>query len=238
MTTKIFIPVICYNHSANTEYMMSLIGLTHYLKDKGIGYELYPIFFESLVCRARNAAVANFLDSDCTHLLFIDSDIEFNPQSVTKLLLHNKDVICGLYPKKYFVMERLEKNQEIVDFPLAGEVVFNAEGLLDSTYLPTGFLLIKREVFSKMIKEYPELHYENDISGYGNSEFFYNFFQVSVRNGILESEDWGFCSLWKAVGGQVFVDPTIELGHIGLVRYSGNPYKWVQEAIERNSNEN
>ena len=63
---------------ANTEFMLSLIKLTHYLRDKGIDYCLYPIVFESLIPRARNAAAAHFLDSDCSHLLFIDADIEFD----------------------------------------------------------------------------------------------------------------------------------------------------------------
>ena len=81
MKDKLFIPVICYNHTANTEYMISLIRLTHHLRDKGINYCLYPIVFESLIPRARNAAAAHFLDSDCSHLLFIDADIEFDAES-------------------------------------------------------------------------------------------------------------------------------------------------------------
>jgi len=104
MKEKLFIPVICYNHMANTEFMISLIRLTHYLRDKNINYCLYPIVFESLIPRARNAAAAHFLDSDCSHLLFIDSDIEFEPESVAKLLRHNKEVIAGVYPKKYYVI--------------------------------------------------------------------------------------------------------------------------------------
>ena len=234
MRHKLFIPVICYNHSANTEYMMSLISLSGLLRDRGIEFQFYPIFFESLVNRARNAAVANFLISDCSHLLFIDSDIEFQAESVVKLLNHNKDVISGLYPKKYYVMDRIFKNEEVVDFPVSGNVALNAEGLIEAEFLPTGFLLIKREVFDKMILKYPELHYSNDISGYGELDTFYDFFRVSIRNGILESEDWGFCSLWRAIGGQVLIDPTIELIHWGWNKFNGNPWKWCQEAIARN----
>jgi hypothetical protein len=235
MNPKIFIPVICYNHTANTEYMMSLIKLTHYLRDQNIGYILFPIVFESLVSRARNASVAHFLNSDCTHLMFIDADIEFDPESVLRLLMHDQDVISGVYAKKYYVMDRITSGQEVVDFPISGDISLDEKGLLNSTYLPTGFLMIKRVVFDKLVACYPHLKYNNDINGYGNLDTFYDFFQVSVRNGILESEDWGFCSLWRGVGGAVLIDPEIKLGHIGWNSFSGNPLKWCYEAIERNS---
>ena len=114
MKDKLFIPVICYNHTANTEYMISLIKLTHHLRDNNIEYCLFPIVFESLIPRARNAAVAHFLNSDYSHLFFIDSDIEFDPESVIKLLRHNKKVISGVYPKKYQVLERVVSGDVVV----------------------------------------------------------------------------------------------------------------------------
>lgn len=235
MKPKLFIPIICYNHTANTEYMMSLLKLSHKLRDLNIPYTLFPIVFESLVSRARNAAVAHFIASDCSHLMFIDADIEFDPDSVVKLLNHNKDVVAALYAKKYYVLDRVHTAEEIVDFPISGEVELNSEGLVESTYLPTGFLMINKSVFEKMMPAYPHLKYTNDINGYGDLDTFYDFFMVSVRNGILESEDWGFCSLWRGIGGKVLLDPTIQLGHIGWNTFSGNPWKWCQEAIARNS---
>jgi len=238
MKDKIFIPVICYNHTANTEFMMSLIKLTHYLRDEQIEYCLFPIVFESLIPRARNAAAAHFLDSDCTHLFFIDADIDFDPKSVLKLLRHNKPVIAGVYPKKYYVWNRVNTGEEIVDYPFGGEVHFNQDGLIETAYLPTGFLMIKREVFTNIASNKPELKYKNDIDGYGQIDTFYNFFRSGVHNGIYESEDWGFCSIWRELGGKVFIDPTIKLGHIGWSRFSGNPLKWCQEAVSRYAQEN
>jgi hypothetical protein len=232
---KIFIPVICYNHTANTEYMLSLMKLTHHLRDKEIGYILFPIVFESLVSRARNAAAAHFIASDCTHMLFIDSDIEFESESVIKLLNLDKEIVAGVYPKKYYVFERISVGEEIVDYPIAGQIKLNEENLLESEYLPTGFLMIAKSVFVKMMQAYPELKYRNDINGYGDLDTFYDFFKVSVRNGILESEDWGFCTHWRDLGGVVLIDPTIQLGHSGWNTYSGNPLKWCGEAVARNT---
>jgi len=223
---KLFIPLICYNHTCNTEYMMSIIQLFNSLKDDKIDYSYYPIFFESLIPRARNAAVAQFLeDKTNTHLLFIDSDIIFKPEDVYRLIQANKEVIAGIYPKKYIVWDRLKENpnDERVDFPIDGEIKITEDNFIESEYLPTGFLLIKREAIQKLIDANPELKYENDIDGYMNTEDnFYNLFRVGVKNKIYESEDWGFCSLWREIGGKVLIHPDVNVKHLGWHEYSGN----------------
>ena len=58
------------------------------------------LFNESLITRGRNALVHNFLKTDCTHLMFIDSDIKFNANEIPRMFEVDKDVICGIYPKK------------------------------------------------------------------------------------------------------------------------------------------
>ncbi len=228
---KVFIPLICYNHTCNTEWMMSILKLLNSAKETGLNMSFYPIFFESLVSRARNAAVAHFLeDEENTHLLFIDSDIIFEPEDVYRLIQADKDVIAGMYPKKYIVWDRLKKNPdaERVDFPIGGEIKVTDDDYVESNYLPTGFLMVKREAILKLIAEHPELKYRNDIDGYGfDNDNFYNLFNAGVRNGIYESEDWGFCSLWKESGGQVLIHPDINLKHVGWHEYSGNLINYI-----------
>ena len=228
---KVFIPLICYNHTCNTEWMMSILKLLNSAKETGLNMSFYPIFFESLVSRARNAAVAHFLeDEENTHLLFIDSDIIFEPEDVYQLIKADKDVIAGMYPKKYIVWERLKKdpNAERVDFPIGGKIKITDDEFIESNYLPTGFLMIKCEAILKLIAEHPELKYKNDIDGYGfDNDNFYNLFNAGIRNGIYESEDWGFCSLWKESGGQVLIHPDINLKHVGWHEYSGNLVNYI-----------
>ena len=223
---KLFIPLICYNHTCNAEWMMSILKFTISAREAGLDCTFYPIFFESLVSRARNAAVAYFLaDKENTHLLFIDSDIMFEPEDIYKLLQADKEVIAGMYPKKYIVWDRLKKNPdaERVDFPIGGEIKVTEDNYIESNYLPTGFLMIKRETIQKLTAQHPELKYKNDIDGYMSAgDNFYNLFQVGIKNGIYESEDWGFFSLWKEAGGQVLVHPDINLKHVGWHNYEGN----------------
>ena len=228
---KLFVPLICYNHTCNTEYMMSILKLLNAAKDSKLNISFYPIFFESLVSRARNAAVAHFLeDKENTHILFIDSDIIFEPEDVFKLLQSNKEVVAGIYPKKYIVWDRLKKYPEAerVDFPVGGSVKMTEDNFLEMDYLPTGFLLISRTAINKIIKAHPELKYKNDIDGYMSAgDNFYDLFKVGIRNGIYESEDWGFCSLWKSVGGKVLIHPDINVKHLGWHEYSGNLLKYI-----------
>ena len=233
---KLFVPLICYNHTCNTEYMMSILKLLNTAKDTGLNMSFYPIFFESLVSRARNAAVAHFLeDPENTHLLFIDSDIIFEPEDIFKLIQANKEVVAGIYPKKYIVWDRLKKNPEAerVDFPMGGTLTMTEDNLIELDYLPTGFLLISRTAIEKIIAAHPELKYRNDIDGYMSAgDNFYDLFKVGIRNGIYESEDWGFCSLWKGVGGKVLIHPDINVKHLGWHEYSGNLMKFIIEQME------
>ena len=228
---KVFIPLICYNHTCNTEWMMSILKLLNSAKETGLGISFYPIFFESLVSRARNAAVAHFLeDEENTHLLFIDSDIIFEPEDVLKLLKSGKEVIAGIYPKKYITWERLKNNPEAerVDFPVGGNIKMTEDNFLEMDYLPTGFLLISRTAIEKIIKQHPELKYRNDIDGYMSAgDNFYDLFKVGIRNGIYESEDWGFCSLWKEAGGKVLIHPEVNVKHVGWHEYEGNLLKYI-----------
>ena len=223
---KLFIPLICYNHTCNTEWMMSILKFTISAREAGLDCTFHPIFFESLVSRARNAAVAYFLaDEAATHLLFIDSDIIFEPEDIYRLIQADKEVVAGMYPKKYIVWDRLKKdpNAERVDFPIGGKIRITEDNYIESEYLPTGFLMIKREAIKKMTNANPELKYQNDIDGYMNAgDNFYNLFRVGINKGIYESEDWGFCSLWKEIGGQVLIHPDINLKHVGWHNYEGN----------------
>jgi hypothetical protein len=117
---------------------------------------------------------------------------------------------------------------ERVDFPIGGQIKMTEDNFLEMDYLPTGFLLISRTAINKIIKQYPELKYRNDIDGYMSAgDNFYDLFKVGIRNGIYESEDWGFCSLWKSVGGKVLIHPEINVKHLGWHEYEGNLLKYI-----------
>jgi len=204
-----------------------------HLKSKNITATFYPIFWDSLISRARNASAAEFLSGDYTHLLFIDADISFDPTDVDKLIAAEKDVVCSPYPKKYIKYQAIKDNKELVDFAVSGKFSKINDNLYEIESVATGFLLIKRNVFQQMILKYPKIEYINDIDGYGQGRKMWNFFNVGVNplNKNYDSEDWGFCTAWRNIGGKVYARTDISLGHWGWHQFKGNFNKWISENI-------
>jgi hypothetical protein len=103
--------------------------------------------------------------------------------------------------------------------------VARGDKLVEVGYAATGFMLIKRRVFEKIIKAKPDLKYKNEVDGYMSfGDNFYNFFPADINPSTrkYESEDYGFCNLWRSLGGKIHVDPSINLHHMGSYAYKGD----------------
>jgi glycosyltransferase involved in cell wall biosynthesis len=238
--TKVYLPVICYNHTVLSHFMFSVMKLIFEGQKRGISFSMDCIYFESLIARARNAAAANFLGMrDCDYMMFIDSDISFEPESFFALLKSDQDVVSGLYPKKYINStkikllsdkgpEMLGNNYESLCTDFATEINYKSD--LKETeevkYAATGFMLFKKRVFSQLARELPHIQYVNDIDGYSsyNNNVFYDFFpcKVNPKTKKYESEDYGFCEQWRSIGGKIHVNTTCTLTHHGWKGYAGN----------------
>lgn len=245
----LFIPLICYNHTANTEWMMSIFHLVMFCKNNGINATVMPISFESLVSRARNAAVAHFLsNANATHILFIDSDIEFRPEDVIKLLQVNKPVVAAGYPRKWLdenKMKAVFSADPVPSSPLSLCTTIpihflenqNISPVMEAEYVATGFLLIQRNVFDTMMKHYPERKYKNDIDGYmsANPDYFYDFFPVHIHpvTRRYESEDFGFSRLWRETGGKIWIATDVELTHRGWFGYTANAFQQMMYDVQQ-----
>ena len=199
------------------------------------------MFNESLITRARNALVATFLKTDSTHLMFIDADIRFNPADIVHMVRADKDIICGIYPKKEInwgtvkqAMDRGVPDSELKHH--TGSFVVNLVDYATEVTVPvnepveiynggTGFMLIKREVFEKMQSHVPV--YYNDVIDVSNSlqprEAISEFFATSIEPGTqrLLSEDYHFCRTWREMGEKVYAAPWVNLAHIGTYIFEG-----------------
>jgi hypothetical protein len=181
---KLFLATPMYGAQCTGMYARSLADLTATLKAHNIPMQFYFLFNESLITRARNYCVDEFMRSDCTHLMFIDSDISYNSQDVLAMLALNemKDdyhVLCGPYPKKTIAWEKIK---QAVDMGAAdqdpnqlenfvGDYVFNPVHQSKAIKIDepaevseggTGFMMIKREVFEKYAETYPQFLYKPD----------------------------------------------------------------------------
>jgi hypothetical protein len=247
---KIFIATPMYGGMAHGMYVKSSLDLQGLMTKYGVETRFSFLFNESLITRARNYLTDEFLRSDCTHLLFIDSDIHYSPQDVIALLALDKDVIGGPYPKKSInwnnVALAARKHPELPANELetlVGDYVFNVvKGTqqftvtepLEVLEIGTGFMMIKRNVFEQMEKAYPQLRYKPDHIGQANfdgSRYIHAYFDTiidskdSATGGGTDrylSEDYMFCQLWRKIGGQIYLCPWMKTQHIGTYPFTGN----------------
>ncbi|MBP0134412.1 MAG: hypothetical protein ITD40_05575 [Nitrosarchaeum sp.] len=240
---RLMIATPMYGGQCHGLYMKAALDLHAILAQYQIAAKFSFLFNESLITRARNYLTDEFLRSDCTHLLFIDSDIHYNPKDVLTLLALDKDVIGAPYPKKAInwkaVKDTIQRNPDIDPKELEkviGEYVFNTVSgtksfevgdPLEVMEIGTGFMMIKREVFAKFREAYPELQYKPDHVGqanFGGDRFIHAYFDTvidPVSNRYL-SEDYMFCQWWRKIGGKIWLCPWMKTEHIGTYAFTGN----------------
>ena len=246
---KLFIPIIAYGGQVHAEYMMSMMGLQLELIRRKYSFQFYPITSESLISRGRNAAAALFLKSNFDYMLFVDTDIAFAAKDFNEIAKVNKPLAIGAYCKKYIRKDKLvnyaKRNSEfeedwesyVTDFSTEIPIdvkenkVGHCDNVINVNYGATGFMLIHKSVFKTIIKKRPDLKYQNDIDFYMKGEDnFYDFFSVGVnpKTRKYESEDYGFCQLWKECGGEIYCATDTNLTHIGRHKYQGNLHNQIQ----------
>ena len=88
----------------------------------------------------------------------------------------------------------------------------------------TGFLMFKREVYSKLIQAHPECKYVDDVGlGKQYEPMMYSIFDVGIdAKGHYLSEDWLFCRRWQELGGDIWAHSKVLLNHVGHYEYSGS----------------
>jgi hypothetical protein len=242
-TKRLFIATPMYGGMNCGLYMKACLDLQGLCMQYGVQVKFSFLFNESLITRARNYLVDEFLRSDSTHMLFIDSDIHFNPQDVIALLALDKDVIGAPYPKKAIkwssVKKAVVKNPDIeahllekvtgdyVFNPVKGTAQFSVTEPLEVLEIGTGFMMIKREVFPKFEAAYPELKYKPDHVGQANfdgSRYIHAYFDTVIDK-VSErylSEDYMFCQWWRNIGGQIYLCPWMKTSHIGTYHFQGD----------------
>jgi hypothetical protein len=238
--TKLFIATPMYGGQCFGFYAQSLLQLNNMLTERKIESMMSFMFNESLITRGRNALVHQFLKTDCTHLFFIDADIRFNPADVFPMIDADKDIICGIYPKKeinwYSVKRAMDAGVPTQDLKWhTGAFVVNLANYDGEATVPvgepveiwnggTGFMMIKREVFEILSEQVPS--YVNDVaelSGNLGAEVIKEFFATSIEpeTNRLLSEDYHFCRIWRQAGGTVWAAPWAHLAHIGSYIFEG-----------------
>ena len=184
-----------------------------------------------LIHQARNYLTSVFLTTDYTHLLFIDSDVEFGPEAGLHMLVADKDIICTPYRVKN---DHLEKSLYTVKFPNPKSIPILPGKLVEIEAGPTGLMLIHRRVFEKIIKNRPDLKIKNPVSqGLVSTEkshsFYYNFFDFAFEDGYTMGEDVSFCKLARDNDFKLYANTDSPTAHHGSFAWKGTFGKSMKE---------
>ena len=242
---NIFVATPMYGGQCTGYYTQSLLTLGPVLNQNGYDMAYSAMFNESLIQRGRNALAHGFMQRpECTHLMFIDADIKFNPQDIIKMIEADKDIICGIYPKKEINWQTVRKAMDagVPDSELknhTGNFVVNLVNYEETVTVPigepleiwnggTGFMLIKREVYEGLVGKLPTyLNNVMDIQNPQNGERVNEFFATCIEeeSGLLLSEDYYFCKKARENGFKVWAAPWVDLAHVGTYAFEGQLLK-------------
>ena len=245
---KIFLGMPMYGGLLTEPTMHGLLDLQQWTMMNGIGLRFQSMGNESLITRARNTIVSMMLDQQdfiATHLLFIDADIGFSWKNIERLICADKDVVCGIYPRKHIHLEKIKNilNEDpniSLDALEAKSLGYNINldnpsnvkgenGYFKVNEAATGMMLVKREVLTTMFKNFPERKYETDqiVNGlHYRSDNCYDLFAVGpyMKDGQKRYlyEDYYFSRLWQECGGEIWADLAMPLTHFGNRAYKGH----------------
>jgi len=212
---RIFIALPAYDFKVSIKMAISLVHFGQQALQHGVEIQIGSICGCSVVSRARNLLAQDFLESKCTDLLFIDADINFAAEDVFRLLAWTTDKgIAAGVP----TVRKADKTYIATLDEDSGSLTMNAMGLVRAKRVATAFMMIKREVFETLRDKHPEWEYKDQRAG----KTLFSFFDFKSTPEGYMGEDFLFCDRAREEGYEVWIDPTIKLGHMGVQEYEGD----------------
>jgi hypothetical protein len=178
------------------------------------GYPVVRAYGYRQIDLARNQMASDALAGGCEETLWIDADTGFDPDAVEQLRAHREPIVCGIYPKKG------KRELAIHVLPGTKEIVFGAGGgLLEILYAPTGFLLVRREVYDKMERQLELPRCQAD-TGRTLVPYFAPLIRPDGDGLWYLADDFAFSERARQCGYRVMADSRLRLWHLGSYGHS------------------
>ena len=247
--TKIFVATPCHS-DVSMHFCKAVLKFQMECMKKNILVS-FSLLKSSLVQQGRNLLTCEFINAPekYDYLLFIDSDIDFQPETIFTMIKKDKDLIATPYPMKMFDWDKSWRrlNKEAIDqsdhlsksgftFPIKvqnKDEIKVQDGVAEVTHVPTGCMLIKRTVIEKMMKKYSNLQINQPTIINGEEKFkenYYNLFDClhDPKTKEFFGEDFGFCKRWTEIGGKVHAYIMDYITHVGEYQYCGRLWDELQ----------
>ena len=246
---KLFLATPMYGGSCAGMYAKSVADLSAMCAANGIELRSYFLFNESLIPRARNYCVDEFMRSGFTHFIFLDADIGFDPRDVLAMLAlmsddSEYDVMAAPYPKKCISWEKIKlavdkgiaDNDPNVLERYVGDYVFNPKHNVGSFRIDepvevaevgTGFMMVQRKVFEKFAETYQQYSYKPDhvrTEHFDGSREIMMYFQSEIDPSSKRylSEDYWFSLKVQEMGNKIWYCPWMRTQHVGSYIFGGS----------------
>ena len=214
MRVRLGVPAYGGVHPATVR---SLILTHHALTLCGNEVEVDMVAGGSVLTKVRNEIVQRFFEAEEDYLVFLDSDMAWQPVDVVRLLSTGKDLAVGNYRIKSdedkwvcYIANRPDGTPDVVD------------GLIRTIDAGTGFMAISRDCVQQMRHAYPDLAYTDK-----EEKEIFALFDFTLRDGKYWGEDYTFCDRWREIGGEIWMLPDCTIEHIGQKAYTGNYHEYL-----------
>lgn len=231
---------------AQGTYVRSALALALKAQAIGVSVRFEFILYQPSITRARNMLSGMFLASDCTHLLFVDADIDFSADDVFSMVLamagrEECGVLGAAYPRRLInwrnVAQAVEKGFATDDLArFGGEFAlqflhpgqnFGLRDLVELARLGTALMLIRRDVLEGMREQNPDIAYRPDPperQAHGLGELVHAFFypMIEPETKALLSDDYAFCRRVRDAGFRIWLAPWVKTTHSGPAIFRGS----------------
>lgn len=215
---SLFIALPAYDFKVSLKLAISLAQFAQQAQQHGVSIQIGSICGCSVVSRARNLLAQDMLDSDCTDLMFIDADINFEAADIFRLMAWSSDPKKGIVAGIPRTRSTTKTYIGTLDRDEDGQLTMNGMGLVRAKRVATAFMMVRRDVFETLDAAHPEWRYYDERSE-RTVPCMFDF--MLTEEGYI-GEDYLFCDRAREHGFEIWVDPTIKLGHMGVQEYEGD----------------
>lgn len=216
----IWIAIPAYTGTIHLGTMRSIITDMLKLAERGDRVTIFDESGNAMIGDCRGLIVSKFLDGDGTDLVFVDSDVIWQEGALLRLVDYPVDFVAGLYPQR---RDPINFCCRWLDKP---EIELSEHGLIEVDGVPAGFMRLSRAMLEKMVWQYEDTVFHCDQAPGSKA---YDLFGPYRVGRLKFGEDYAFCRRWRDIGGAIWVDPEIRMGHVGYKTFVGQAGEWLKE---------
>ena len=228
----VWLAIPSYTGHVHVATMRSILTDCLGLIAKGWRFALIDESGNALIAHCRALLLAQFLASDASDIVMIDSDVAWEPGALISLLERKAEFVAGVYPHR--VTPESYSVRWLPDPAQTGLTPRDPEtmkptlgGLLEVEAVPAGFLRLSRTAVEAMVDAYPELAFSTPAAPGGRAWALFDSHKEE-NHGAYWGEDFSFCKRYRDIGGRVWMDPELMLHHVGYGTFSGRIGDWLR----------